>query len=727
MNKRLLEVIGSVIAIGLFLAALWVLHRELGHHRLADIIAQFRSIPFPHVLMALMFSLLSYLALSGYDMLALRHIKHPLEYPKVAMTSFITYAIAHNLGFSVFTGGSLRYRIYGAWGLSALEITTLMGFGVATFWLGYLTTAAIVLTTAPVMIPEQIRLPFVSTIPLGLFFVGLLLAYLVKITLFRSPIKVKGWQFDIPTLPTTFAQMALGTFDWLMAAGAIYIVLPDSAQVSYFHVLGIFLLSQIAGLISNIPGGLGVFETVFILLIGPVATPAELVGSLLAYRIVYYLVPLFVAASSLAAFEISRKREGLMKLAANVGRWISMIAPQLFSFLVFISGVVLLFSSATPAESERMELLRDFLPLPVIELSHFIGSIAGLGLLLLARGLQRRVDAAYVLSLFLLGVGVVVSLLKGFDYEEALILSLMLLLLLPSRSYFYRKSSLLGRSLSPAWIGAIVVVLACSFWLTMFSFKHVEYGSKLWWQFEFFGDAPRSLRAGAGVVSAALLLAIWRLLRPAPPEPTLPSLEVLDNTMPIVKSCSSSVSHLALIGDKELLFSRNGRAFIMYGISGRTWAAMGDPVGSREEWKELLWQFHEMSDRHGGWTAFYQVDAENLPLYLEMGLSLLKLGEEAIVPLSGFSLEGHANKPFRHWHRKPESEGCSFQIVPPEEVKALLPRLREISDSWLEYKNTREKRFSLGYFYEPYLTRMPMALVWKDRTDHRVCQYLGHG
>ena len=98
-------------------------------------------------------------------------------------------------------------------------------------------------------------------------------------------------------------------FDWLVASAAIYIVLPDSVQVSYPHVLAIFLLAQIAGLVSNVPGGLGVFETVFILLIGPVASPAELIGSLLAYRIIYYLVPLILAASSLAAFEVSRRAE----------------------------------------------------------------------------------------------------------------------------------------------------------------------------------------------------------------------------------------------------------------------------------------------------------------------------------------------------------------------------------------------------------------------------------
>jgi uncharacterized membrane protein YbhN (UPF0104 family) len=278
MNKRFLEIIGSIVAIGLFSAALWVLHHELAHHKLSEIIGQLRSIPFDHLLMAFAFTMFSYLALSGYDMLALRYIKHPLEYPKVAMTSFITYAIAHNLGFSVFTGGGLRYRIYGAWGLSVLEITSLMGFGVVTFWLGYLTTSAIVLTTAPLTIPPEIKLPFATSMPLGLLMIAALLAYLTWIVVIRKPLKIRGWQFEVPSGTATLSQIVLGTFDWLVAAGTVYVLLPGSAQVSYFHVLAIFLLAQIVGLASNVPGGLGVFETVFILLIGPVASTAELVG-----------------------------------------------------------------------------------------------------------------------------------------------------------------------------------------------------------------------------------------------------------------------------------------------------------------------------------------------------------------------------------------------------------------------------------------------------------------
>jgi phosphatidylglycerol lysyltransferase len=383
----------------------------------------------------------------------------------------------------------------------------------------------------------------------------------------------------------------------------------------------------------------------------------------------------------------------------------------LLAVTTFLSGVVLLFSGATPAVPQRMLWLERFLPLPVIEISHFTGSILGIGLLLLARGLQRRIDAAYLLSVILLSGGILVSLLKGFDYEEAIILGVMLAILLPARPYFYRRSSLLGRSLSPAWSAAVLIIIVSSAWLVFFSYKHTDYARELWWQFSLQGDAPRSLRALAGAVTVGAIAAFAKLLRPSPPAPRLPRPSDLDRLAPIVAQSPDSTANLVFLGDKDILVSPSGQAFLMYAISGRSWVALGDPVGNKEEWKELVWQFQELCDRHGGWTVFYQVREESLPVYLDLGLTMLTMGEEGRVDLGAFSLDAHANKPLRHWHRTPESEGCTFEFVPVSGVDSLLPDLRPISDAWLAHKHSREKRFSLGRYDETYLHRFPMGVV----------------
>jgi phosphatidylglycerol lysyltransferase len=196
----------------------------------------------------------------------------------------------------------------------------------------------------------------------------------------------------------------------------------------------------------------------------------------------------------------------------------------------------------------------------------------------------------------------------------------------------------------------------------------------------------------------ALFLAIASLLRPARLEPALPGKADMERARAILKASRRIYSNLALLGDKALLFSENQTAFIMYGVEGRSWVAFGDPIGPEEEWTELAWRFHEMSERHDGWTVFHEVGRGDPHLYLDLGLTLLKIGEEARIPLETFSLEGSNRRGLRHSHHQVEKEGCIFKIILPADIPSILPDVKTISDAWLAEKNTREKKFSMGFF-----------------------------
>jgi phosphatidylglycerol lysyltransferase len=466
-------------------------------------------------------------------------------------------------------------------------------------------------------------------------------------------------------------------------------------------------------MISHVPGGLGVFETVMILFLSPEIPASSLMGSLLAYRAVYYLLPLAAAIVMLGVHETIHAREKVRKATDLLGRWIALTVPHIFALTTFIGGGILLFSGATPAVRGRMVLLKDILPLPVLEVSHFLGSLAGAGLILIARGIQRKLDAAYFMTLALLASGAAFSLLKGLDYEEAGILSCMFLLLLPCRKYFYRKASLFSESFNQGWITAIMVILAASLWIGLFSYKHIEYSGDLWWHFAFYGDAPRFLRAGVGAAVVMMLFLVAKLLRPHQPGPSLPERSDLEKAKSIAMSSIHTYAYISLLGDKSLLFSESGRSFIMYGIEGRSWVAMGDPVGADDDKEELIWKFRELSDRYDGWPVFYEIGEDNLHYYADLGLSFIKLGEDGRVRLETFSLEGGGRREMRHTLHKLDREGCSFEIVQPKEVPALLPKFRMISDAWLKEKHTREKGFSLGYFNEDYLMLFPAAIVKK--------------
>ena len=180
----------------------------------------------------------------------------------------------------------------------------------------------------------------------------------------------------------------------------------------------------------------------------------------------------------------------------------------MLAVLTFCAGVVLLFSGATPAVPSRLARLGAWLPLGVIEFSHFQGSVVGALLLLLSQGLSRRLDAAFYLASIALGAGIVASLLKGLDYEEAVLLALVLVALIRARPAFRRRAAFFETRLSPAWVATVIAAICASIWLGLFAFKHVEFSNELWWQFELGGEASRFLRSsvGAAVVGTGVRL-----------------------------------------------------------------------------------------------------------------------------------------------------------------------------------------------------------------------------
>jgi phosphatidylglycerol lysyltransferase len=376
---------------------------------------------------------------------------------------------------------------------------------------------------------------------------------------------------------------------------------------------------------------------------------------------------------------------------------------------------VLLFSGATPSVGSRLALLRNFVPLSVLEFSHLLGSVVGVGLLILAHGLYRRLYAAWSITIYLLCAGILLSLLKGFDYEEAAILGVVAVVLASARGRFRRKASLIDEHYSSAWIVAFFLVLLTAAWLVVFAYRHLPYDNELWWQFAFHASAPRSLRASLLAVMVGAIYGLWRVLRPARPKFSAPKEQDLQCVAELIEKGEDTTANLALLGDKNLLFNKERTACIMFQSSGSSWVAMGDPIGPPELGEALAWEFLEDCDDMAVSPVFYQVTPERLPLYVDLGLTLSKLGEEARVPLENFGLEGGARADLRQSHRRATRDGATFEMVPRESVPKILPELRAVSDAWLEAKNTAEKRFSLGFFDERYVAHFDVGVVrFKD-------------
>jgi uncharacterized membrane protein YbhN (UPF0104 family) len=304
VTRKLTRVLGSLLGLAVFLIALLVLRRELSGGRIDDVVQHAADISAEKLVIAVLFTIASFLVLTGYDNLSLRYIRHPLPYRRTALASFINYAFSQGLGFPLLTGGSVRFRLYSRWGLSAAQITQLVVFASATFWLGVLTLAGIVFAIAPPGISRVLPVAGWIVRPVGLVMLSVVAAYAWWTLTGHKLLRLWSWRLRRPAPRLAALQLAVACADWVMASAVLFVLMPAEAGLHFPAFLGIFLLAFVAGIISHVPAGLGVFETVIILLLPPSVPEAAVLGALLVYRGVYYLFPLLVAIVMLAAHEV---------------------------------------------------------------------------------------------------------------------------------------------------------------------------------------------------------------------------------------------------------------------------------------------------------------------------------------------------------------------------------------------------------------------------------------
>ncbi|MGH8584412.1 MAG: bifunctional lysylphosphatidylglycerol flippase/synthetase MprF, partial [Gammaproteobacteria bacterium] len=544
---------------------------------------------------------------------------------------------------------------------------------------------------------------------LGALVLAAMLVYLLASARRRLSIRTSTWALQLPSASTALAQGTLATLDLLLVGTLIYVLLPGHGGTSFIDFLGVFALAMMAGGASNVPGGLGVFETVLLLGLPEVA-PAALLGSILLFRCAYYLSPLALAAILLATHEVLSQRPRIARLHGVATDWLAEIGPQVMGMLLIFAGVLLLFSGSVPADPPRLAWMIHTLPLWVIEVFHLLGAALGLALIILARGLSRRLNVAYRLSAIGLVLGIVGTLLSELNAEVAALLALVLLVLLPTYREFPRRASLWSQGFTVEWLSTITAILAMTVWMGFFTHKHITYSHELLWSFSYTGEYARFLRSStlAFVLTGAVTLV--NLVRPYP-RIERAGAEALERVRRIVRREPETRAQLALLGDKRILFSESGNAFIMYQVQGKSWVSLGDPLGPVAERQRLLWSYRDLCDRYGGWPVFYLVDAASLSLYVDLGLSLVKIGDEARVKLDELSILNVASARLREVHRAVRAAGVGFEIAPSREVPALLPELRAVSDAWLHRTGQAEQGFSRGYFDTDYVSHLPCALV----------------
>ncbi|MBV6288490.1 bifunctional lysylphosphatidylglycerol flippase/synthetase MprF [Pseudomonas aegrilactucae] len=700
----------TLLLFGIALIACRHLLNELDIYALHDSLL---SVPKTALGGALLATVAGFVILLGYEGSASRYASVQLPRPTLALGGFCAFAIGNAIGLSLLSGGSVRYRLYARHGIGGAEVARMTLFASLSLGCALPPLAALATLSNLPAAAAALRTPapLLATIALGVLALSLALAYgLYRRRLPEQPladnllVRVGRRTLRLPGARLTLLQLLITALDVVAAATVLYLLLPEAPPFGAF--LLVYLLALAAGVLSHVPGGVGVFEAILLAAFADHLGAAPLAAALLLYRLIYVVLPLLVACVVLLASEARR-----FLFARQAIKVASGLAAPVLAVLVFLSGVVLLFSGATPEIDTRLQHLGFLVPHRLIDASHFGASLIGVLCLLLAQGLRRRLSAAWILTTILLLVGALLSLLKGFDWEEASLLTLTACLLAAFRGSFYRPSRLLELPFSPVYLVTSACVLGASVWLLLFAYQDVPYSHQLWWQFTLDADAPRGLRSALGSAVLLVIVALTWLLRTARPTIQLPDSEELQRASRILQNSDQPDGGLALTGDKALLFHPNDDAFLMYARRGRSLVALYDPIGPPQHRAEMIWQFRDLCDIHHARPVFYQVRAENLPFYMDIGLSAIKLGEEARVDLLRFDLEakGKEMKDLRYTWNRGTRDGLSLEIHEPGQ--APLDELKVISDAWLQGKNVREKGFSLGRFSPDYLQHFRIALI----------------
>jgi uncharacterized membrane protein YbhN (UPF0104 family) len=287
------RILGTALSVLLFVGAVFALRSELQEHSLPEILGELRSFPPIRLVLSLAATVLGYLALAGYDAISLTALGRKLSFRRIAFAAFLGYAFANSLPFSVVTGAAVRYRLYSQWGIGRDEAARVITLNTVTYVVGLLASAGVAFAIQPVLVPGFLRLPLHSVRPIGFVCLAVVAAYILWSSRPGGDLKLWRWKLPRPTLQRALAQIGVSMADWVFSGAALYVLLPHKVP---FHVFfAVFLLGQIAGLVAQVPAGLGVFEAVMLWGLTPaLSTPAILIG-LVAYRLVYFLLPLALA------------------------------------------------------------------------------------------------------------------------------------------------------------------------------------------------------------------------------------------------------------------------------------------------------------------------------------------------------------------------------------------------------------------------------------------------
>jgi len=296
--KRLLPVV--VLALAAFL-----IYRTLRNYSLADIVASIKSIPLYRLVFAVLFAAGSYFCLSWFDWFGLRYAGKPLPYRKAALASFCALSLGHNIGFAALSSGAVRYRFYSRWGLTAGDVARVILFTSMTVGVGMITLGGIALLARSDLAAKMLGITPGLALAGGALCLTLSALYVLAAAFVHGEVKIRHWRVPMPPLKLALAQIVIGPANYACVAGCLHQTLSAAGDVPYLPVATAYVIANTSALITHVPGGLGVVESVVMFLL----PGSAVIGALLMFRVAYYLLPLSIGGPLFLLTEIYFRRK----------------------------------------------------------------------------------------------------------------------------------------------------------------------------------------------------------------------------------------------------------------------------------------------------------------------------------------------------------------------------------------------------------------------------------
>ena len=720
-GAKISRVIFIMIMIGVIIAGGV---RELKSIDFAKTISIIREFPLSLIFIFTILGILAVSSMSLYDFAIIKYLNFDIKKTTIFSITFVANTINNISGLGGLTGASIRSLLFKKSSNNKEDIIDYNLLLIPSTGIGLSLMTIITLFKYQYISPllEKYRWIIIAIIAFMIYFV--IYFFIDKIF---DTLKKSSREVDNNRIILRVKLLFLSFIEWMIAFTLFLVITRQFSQgTNLYIVFIIFTLGSIAGILSLLPGGVGSFDLVVLLGFQYYGVGTEnVLAILILYRIFYYILPLIIGINLTLIIQ-SQSEDKLNQFIdfSKIKDFInktSSITNLLLSILILASGVTLLLSALAPGAIERIKIASRLLSFPILQLSRQLTICIGILLVVISREIRMKVKRSYKITMWLLFFGAIFAMIKGFAYEEAIFLILVLIILKMSKHSFYR------RSLPIDWFKAIMtLILAFIGLLAYVKMSHIILKDFI--RIEYFKSLITkgiSWPIPSGVIAYGFLI-IFVVYYELTKERITNNDRYEDVDEERVNKFlqeydGNFLTHLIFLKDKHLFWSKNNKVLIQYEISHGLAVVLGDPIGDAKYFGEALTEFQDFIDEYGYKSVFYQTSERLLPFYHDHGYYFFKLGETGLVELDNFDINSSKSRDFRNILRRFEKDGFTFEIYYENSIdENLFLDLKKVSDEWLAHRE--EMGFSLGWFNKEYLDKSKIGVV-KNRETGEVIAF----